>query len=141
MGPNALPDRVSPTNFGSEVQEAAIGERPSTKALGLFTTNFGGSQQQPLEKTPFHEVRWAETFWQRPFFNTLQSFIQCPDRIFEVLLPQSANRALFLPRMLSSRSGSLYSSPASLAAFIFQRAFAFWASCGFLTPTALLISL
>ena len=60
-------------------------------------------------------------------FNTFQSFIQRHNRIFEV-------RVSFLPRMLSSRTGSQHCSPAPLAAFIFERAFAFWASCGFLTP-------
>ena len=44
---------------------------------------------------------------------------------------QSATPVLLLCTMLSSRVGSWYYSPASLAAFVFQMAFAFWASCGF----------
>ena len=67
--------------------------------------------------------------------HTPQGFVQCHTQIFEVVFPKWWSGLVSPPR------GIVVFSPASLAAFIFQRAFAFWASCGFLTPTALLISL
>ena len=47
----------------------------------------------------------------------------------------------FLRCCLYAWCRSIHCSPAPLVSFIFQKAFAFWASCGFFTPTALLISL
>ena len=52
---------------------------------------------------------------------------------------QSANLVLFLPRMLSSRVGSKYDSPASLGCLHFPVAFAFWASSH--SPAHLFVSI
>ena len=57
-------------------------------------------------------------------FHTFQRFIQRNIGSLRCF-SQGANLVSFLPRMLSSRVGSLYSSPASLAAFIFQKGFSF----------------
>ena len=95
--------------------------------------------QQTLEEanarhceTPFHQALGPRPLVRFFHTHTLQGFIQRNNWIFEVLC-QNCDIVSFLPLMLSLRVGSQFSSPASVAAFIFQRAFAFWTSCGCFT--------
>ena len=74
-------------------------------------------------------------------FHTLQGFVQCHIWIFEVLFPKCSSCLVLRRCFLHAWSRSILLLHPWLPAFIFQRACAFWASCRFLTPTALLVSL
>ena len=103
VGPNALPDRLFPQTL-----EEANASHCKTLA-----------PQSTRAQTSFLEFSTHLRTLSSATIGSLRGS------------SQSANLVLFLPMMLS-RVESWYSSPASLAAFILQRAFPFWASCGFL---------
>ena len=83
-----------------------------------------------IGESTFSKVLWAET--SNTNFPPISE--HCPTHQLDLrgVLPKVLILSRFLPLMPSSRMG-WYSSPASLAAIIFQRGFAFWASCGFFT--------
>ena len=68
------------------------------------STNLEGSHHQTLENAP--SAKYSGQDLQARIFNTLQSFIQCHERIFEVLFPKCSSCLALSPTMLSSRSGS-----------------------------------
>ena len=104
---------------------------PSDPPRSASPTDFGGSLRKPLENASFPPALGPKP--SSTNFQHISELDPVPQSDLRGALPKVLILSCFSTECCLHALDRQYSSPASIAAVIFQRAFAFWASCGFLT--------